>query len=92
MNIAIVGVGLIGGSMALELKSKKFCDKTIGVDINKGHQEIALRNDLVDEICSLENAISLSDIIILSTPVNVSNKIIINGKSFSLNILENVNY
>ena len=30
MIIAVVGIGLIGGSMALELKKKKFGSKIIG--------------------------------------------------------------
>ena len=39
MILTIIGIGLIGGSMAMELRQKKFCDKIIGVDLNKGHQK-----------------------------------------------------
>ena len=34
MRVAIVGIGLIGGSMALALKEQGFADNVIGVDEN----------------------------------------------------------
>lgn len=77
MTIAIIGIGLIGGSMALELKQKKFCNRIIGVDNNINHQKEAFSLGIVDECCSLEKAIEKSSLIIISTPVNVSSKIII---------------
>ena len=39
MILTIIGIGLIGGSMAMELRQKKFCNKIIGVDLNKEHQK-----------------------------------------------------
>ena len=77
MTIAIIGIGLIGGSMALELKQKKFCNHVIGVDNNINHQKEALKLGVVDELCSLEMAIKKSMLIIISTPVNVSSEIIL---------------
>ena len=77
MNIAVIGLGLIGGSMALELKQKGFCNYVIGVDNNKTHIESALELKIIDETCSIEEAIKKSELIILSTPVNVSSKIIL---------------
>ena len=70
MTIAIVGIGLIGGSMAIDLRKRGFTDKIIGVDINIQHQNIALFCGLVDETGTLENAIDRSDLIILCTPVD----------------------
>ena len=72
MILTIIGIGLIGGSMAMELRQKKFCNKIIGVDLNKGHQKKALQNGLVDEICELHEGVEKADFIIISTPVNVS--------------------
>jgi len=77
MIIAVVGIGLIGGSMALELKKKKFCSKIIGVDLNPQHQKDAIQLNIVDEICSLEDAVNKASLILLSTPVNISSKIIL---------------
>ena len=50
MNITVIGLGLIGGSMALELKQKGFCNYVIGVDNNKEHSERALELKIIDEI------------------------------------------
>lgn len=76
MTIAVIGIGLIGGSMALDLRKRGFADKIIGVDNNIHHQNIALLTGLVDEIDNIDNAIEKSDLIILSTPVNSNWKIL----------------
>ena len=72
MILTIIGIGLIGGSMAMELRQKKFCNKIIGVDLNKRHQKKALQHGFVDEICELHEGVEKADFIIISTPVNVS--------------------
>jgi prephenate dehydrogenase len=76
MRVAIVGIGLIGGSMALALKEQGFADAIIGVDENPLHQQKALDLNLVDEIMPLEEAIQKSDFIILAIPVNAAEKIL----------------
>jgi prephenate dehydrogenase len=70
MTITIVGLGLIGGSMALSLKENHFADTLIGVDNNPVHTAKALELGLVDSVASLEEAVAQSDIIIVATPVN----------------------
>jgi prephenate dehydrogenase len=70
MVVTIVGVGLIGGSMALALKEKGIAKTVIGVESNVTHQTKALELGLVDEIMQLDEAITTSDLIILATPVN----------------------
>src|SRR5664280_2053668 len=72
MNVAVVGIGLIGGSLMVDLRKRGFADKIIGVDTNMHHQNIALLCGLVDENETLENAIEHSDLIVLSTPVNTN--------------------
>src|ERR1700741_5220977 len=69
-KIAIVGVGLIGGSLALQLHEKKISSKLIGVESNEFHAQKALELELVDEILSLDDAINQSDVIILAIPVD----------------------
>lgn len=71
MKIAIVGLGLIGGSMALILKQKGFASKVFGVDNQVAHSQKALELGIVDEIADLDSAIANSDVVILSAPVNV---------------------
>jgi prephenate dehydrogenase len=72
MTIAVIGIGLIGGSLAIDLRKRGFTDKIIGVDTNQQHKNIAQLCGLVDETGSLENAIESSDLIILSTPVDTN--------------------
>ncbi len=70
MTITIIGLGLIGGSVGLELKTKRFSERIIGVDKNPEHCRIALERGLVDEIHKLVDAIQQSDLIILAVPVD----------------------
>lgn len=70
MTITVVGVGLIGGSLMVDLRKRGFADKIIGVDTNLHHQNIALLCGLVDENETMETAVDKSDLIILATPVN----------------------
>ena len=72
MTIAVIGIGLIGGSLVVDLRKRGFADRIIGVDNNMHHQNIALLCGLVDENDTLENAIDKSDLIILTTPVNTN--------------------
>ncbi len=72
MTISIVGVGLIGGSLALDLRKRKFAEKIIGVDSSLQHQNIAQLCGITDETDTLENAIDRSDLILLCTPVDTN--------------------
>jgi len=76
MKVCIIGIGLIGGSLAIDLKRRGFASTIVGVDNNKHHQNIALHSGLVDKIDTLENAVKKSDLIILSTPVNVNKQLL----------------
>lgn len=76
MTVTVVGIGLIGGSLMVDLRKRGFAGRIIGVDNNITHQNIALLCGLVDEIETLENAIEKSDLIILSTPVNTNCKML----------------
>ncbi len=70
MNIYIIGIGLIGGSMALDIKSI-YDDATIfGIDANEKHLNEAIQLGLIDEKAS-ENDLINADLIIVSVPVDV---------------------
>lgn len=75
-KIAIVGVGLIGGSLALQLHEKKISSTLIGVDVSANNAKDALEYELVDVILPLDKAIKKADVIILSTPVNTLSKLV----------------
>ncbi|MGE4398513.1 MAG: prephenate dehydrogenase [Campylobacterales bacterium] len=70
MEISIIGLGLMGGSMGLALKKTTHAPKIYGYDSNSSHLNEALKLGLVDEVVSLEDALQ-KEIIILATPVDV---------------------
>ena len=69
-KIAIIGVGLIGGSLAIQLHEKKISSKLIGVDASEEHAKKALELELVDEVMPLQEAITASDVVVLAIPVD----------------------
>ncbi len=69
MNIAIIGLGLMGGSLALSLKKLDFIDSVVGYDHNIEHEKTALKLKLVDKLVSFEELKSY-DVIFLSIPVD----------------------
>lgn len=70
MTAAIIGVGLIGGSMALALKESGFAQRVIGVENNNAHAQKALELQLVDAVMNIKNAVTGADVIIIAIPVN----------------------
>jgi prephenate dehydrogenase len=75
-KITIVGVGLIGGSLAIQLHEKKLSSKLIGVDADENHARQAVELELVDETLPLDKAIEESDVIILAIPVDAVVKLL----------------
>ena len=70
MTVTIVGVGLIGGSLALDLKARGFAQRVIGVDSNPVHSGEALKLGLVDEIKDLPEALTPADLVVLAMSVD----------------------
>lgn len=70
MKIAIIGLGLIGGSLAITLKENGFATVVIGVDAQSASEDKALRRRIIDEAMPLEMAVQQSDLVILATPVD----------------------
>jgi prephenate dehydrogenase len=69
-RIAIVGIGLIGGSMALQLNANGIASNIIGVDASPAHLQKALDLGLIDEAMDLDKAIANCDVIALAIPVD----------------------
>jgi len=76
MTVTIIGIGLIGGSMAIALKEKGIAQKVIGVDTNPEHQQKALELGIVDEVANLNEAIAVAQLIILAIPVDANEKLL----------------
>lgn len=72
MTLGIIGLGLIGGSMAIDLRRNKFADRIIGCDNSELNAVTAQRIGLVDAIVPLDDLVKQSDLILLSVPVSVA--------------------
>ena len=72
LNVAIVGLGLIGGSIATDLRRSGFASRLIGVDASRENATIALRRGLVDELGSIESSIRDADVVVLAMPVDAA--------------------
>jgi len=70
--VAIIGVGLIGGSMALALKDKGIAKRIIGVGRSAESIAKAIELGIIDEAMSLEEAVKQADLIYISIPVDAT--------------------
>lgn len=75
MNVFILGIGLIGGSFARDIKTKFDKAKIYGIDNNKEHLAVALSTGLIDYKSSIDD-IAQADIVILAIPVDASVKVL----------------
>ena len=70
MTITIIGIGLIGGSLAITLKENGFAEHVIGVDVSPDNLDKAVRRRLIDEDLPLDLALARSELVVLATPVD----------------------
>lgn len=68
-NIHIIGIGLIGGSFALDLKAFYPGAKIVGIDNCEAHLEKARELEIIDERADLED-VADSDLVIIAVPVD----------------------
>jgi prephenate dehydrogenase len=67
--VAIVGLGLMGGSLALALKDADAVEKIIGIDRNQATLDAALARGAVDVSCDGLEMAREANMVILATPV-----------------------
>jgi prephenate dehydrogenase len=70
MKVTIIGLGLIGGSMAVDLRKAGLATDFVGLDLNAENIKRAIELGLVDRTETEEKALSTSDVVILAVPVN----------------------
>jgi prephenate dehydrogenase len=100
--ITIIGIGLIGGSLAITLKENGFASRVIGVDQSKDNLDKAIRRRLIDEDMELAEAVAAADIVVVATPVDamltllpqvldmVDQQVVMDMGSTKINIMEAV--
>jgi prephenate dehydrogenase len=71
MNVTIIGLGLIGGSIAKDIRKSHFATKIVGVDNNEEHRKRAEKIGLVDSTTlPLDEAVKQADIVVVAIPVD----------------------
>jgi len=75
-EICVIGLGLIGGSFALNLKLKGFPGKITAVDINPEAIEKGLELQFIDSGSIKHSIVSGADLIVIATPVGVYETVI----------------
>jgi prephenate dehydrogenase len=70
-TIFIIGTGLIGGSLALDIKALHPKCKVFGIDTTEAHLDEALQLGVIDEKAKLED-LDKADMVILAIPVDAT--------------------
>jgi len=69
-KVAIIGVGLIGGSIGLGIKKRKLASQVIGISRHRKTINLAKTRGAIDYGSLSVSAIRQADLVILATPVN----------------------
>ena len=76
MKLSVVGLGLIGGSIAKDLREAGYVNYVTGIDLNSDHCAKAIELGLIDEVSDLSKGVRDADVVLVSIPVNASVKVI----------------
>ena len=76
MVVGVIGLGLIGGSLAISLKQRGFASKIIGVDKNGDHCKKAIKLGFIDDTCELNDILNEVDLVILAIPVDAGKQLL----------------
>ena len=71
MKVYVIGIGLIGGSMALDIQALDKDAIIIGVDANEDHLEQAIKLGIIHQKAELKEVID-ADFVILAVPVDIA--------------------
>ena len=72
-KLVVIGVGLIGGSVALALKRRQLVERVVGVGRSRANLDEALRAGVVDQALTLDepwtSELRDADVVLVATPV-----------------------
>ncbi|MFT6107061.1 MAG: prephenate dehydrogenase [Rickettsiales bacterium] len=73
-NISIIGLGLMGGSLAKSCKKNGLGENILGSDVDKTQEEFALKNKIIDQVVDFEKSPE-NDLIIICSALSSYGKI-----------------
>ncbi len=69
-SMALLGLGYMGGSVALGLRARGIVDAVTGYDVDAAAAQVALRRGIVDKVVAFpEESVKGADLVVLATPV-----------------------
>jgi len=83
MNVTLIGCGLIGGSMVMDMRKAGMIQSVTGIDTNRDHLKAARLRNIIDKQGTIETDIRDADLVILAVPVDVAKEIIIGILDYS---------
>ncbi len=76
-KITIIGVGLIGGSLAKAIKENQLANKVCGYGRDQSRLEKAKNTNIIDELSTnIDEAVKGADIVVIATPVGTFKQIL----------------
>jgi len=75
-SVGIIGVGLIGGSIALSLRKRNLAKRILGFDISEGNINRALELGIIDGKGDIAS-ISKCEVVVVSTPVGTISEYVV---------------
>ena len=69
-RVAVVGLGLLGGSLALAARQRGVAGTTVGTTRSPEARRLALESGAVDEVRDLADVARGADLVVLATPVH----------------------
>ena len=76
-RLAVIGVGLIGGSLARALRRAKVCGSVIGCNRNIETMEMAVKLGVIDEFSTeVTEAVKGADVVVLATPLGTTESLL----------------
>ena len=76
-TVAILGLGLIGGSLARALKSAGFCERVIGYGHRSPSLEKGVELGVIDDYTlELDEVIASADVLVICTPTLVAEQVL----------------
>lgn len=70
-KVVIIGTGLIGGSLGLDLRKRHLAAEVIGLSRKKGNANLAKKSGAIDSVASSLEVVKDADLVILAAPVDV---------------------
>lgn len=76
-RVAIVGLGLKGGSLAMVLRKKRIAKEVVGIDTNKTILTKAVHRDIVDQaVAELAEGLPQADLVVIAVPTHSAREVL----------------